>query len=54
MIRSSSLSPLAGAFEAIGPRDSMEDRHVLQLQWGQTLVPPRDDVALFAVFDGHR
>ena len=46
--------PSSGSFEAIGPRDSMEDRTLILVEeWGREALG-RTDVSLFGVFDGHR
>ncbi|GAX74889.1 hypothetical protein CEUSTIGMA_g2335.t1 [Chlamydomonas eustigma] len=44
----------SGSFEAIGPRDQMEDRNIVNPTWGLTFNPPHHNIHLFAVFDGHR
>ena len=32
----------------------MEDRSLVLKDWGKTLSLPREEMSLFAVFDGHR
>eukprot|EP00955_Chlamydomonas_euryale_P067803 359937-Chlamydomonas_euryale.AAC.29 len=46
----------AGGFEAIGPRDTMEDRSVVMVDCGAALGLPASapPATLLAVFDGHR
>mmetsp|Transcript_21569 Transcript_21569/g.38531 ORF Transcript_21569/g.38531 Transcript_21569/m.38531 type:complete len:125 (+) Transcript_21569:1324-1698(+) len=43
------FNSLTGAFEALGPRDTMEDRHVIVSPFAGY-----ERAHLFGVFDGHR